>query len=490
MFKKYLSLCLAALLVFALALPVLSLVDAQPKYATPAGYNDHDYQKLVAFLETEVTKTLGGQPLTKTNGYWLFDLNYDPEDPSTWGTNKFTWTEVGGEYRLSGIDLSEPGYYQEVGGELDVSGCTALMQLNCEDNYLTGLNVSGCTALEFVRAGSNRITWVDFSNCPALTALNVSNNELTSLDLSNCPSLDTLYCGNNQITELDVSGCEYLCSLNCSCNQLTELDLSSNAQLAFLYCGVNDIEDLYPRFNPCLITLSCSGNPRLSQLYLSANTALVELSCSSCDIHGLDLSGLSELEQVFCSDNPISSINLDGCSSLYQLYGTDIRLHSLNFSDCPYLDIPDVHTEGKGCFGIEASPFYECKDPDGDGWWYDLYAYPDEGETFIGWYGLDGELLSRDEHFGVEFSWGEECPWAAYESFTALFTDGGYVPGDMDYNGEVDIADALYVLRAAMGLLSVDPHQLLACDIDGDGELTVADALQVMRAAMGLITLG
>ena len=59
----------------------------------------------------------------------------------------------------------------------------------------------------------------------------------------------------------------------------------------------------------------------------------------------------------------------------------------------------------------------------------------------------------------------------------------------MDYNGEVDIADALYVLRAAMGLLSVDPHQLLACDIDGDGELTVADALQVMRAAMGLITL-
>ena len=44
-------------------------------------------------------------------------------------------------------------------------------------------------------------------------------------------------------------------------------------------------------------------------------------------------------------------------------------------------------------------------------------------------------------------------------------------------------------MRAGMGLIGATPEQVGLCDVDGDGTITIADALLVMRAAMGLITL-
>ena len=38
-------------------------------------------------------------------------------------------------------------------------------------------------------------------------------------------------------------------------------------------------------------------------------------------------------------------------------------------------------------------------------------------------------------------------------------------------------------------MIEATAEQVDLCDIDGDGEITVADALLIMRAAMGLINL-
>ena len=59
--------------------------------------------------------------------------------------------------------------------------------------------------------------------------------------------------------------------------------------------------------------------------------------------------------------------------------------------------------------------------------------------------------------------------------------------GDVNGDGEVDIADALLTLRYAMGLLPDDALDLTAAEVDGDGVVSVSDALLILRCSMDLI---
>jgi Leucine-rich repeat (LRR) protein len=79
---------------------------------------------------------------------------------------------------------------------LDVSGCSALKELECSYNALTSLDVSGCTALEVLSCYNNALTDLDASECMALRALRCHNNQLSSLDISKNM---VLACENNQL---------------------------------------------------------------------------------------------------------------------------------------------------------------------------------------------------------------------------------------------------------------------------------------------------
>ena len=63
-----------------------------------------------------------------------------------------------------------------------------------------------------------------------------------------------------------------------------------------------------------------------------------------------------------------------------------------------------------------------------------------------------------------------------------------YTLGDVDGNGEVEVTDARYALRAAVGLetYAPDSEAFIAADTDFNGELEVADARNILRAAVGL----
>ena len=58
--------------------------------------------------------------------------------------------------------------------------------------------------------------------------------------------------------------------------------------------------------------------------------------------------------------------------------------------------------------------------------------------------------------------------------------------GDMDYDDEITVNDALLVLRIAAKLVPVTDEALAIGDMDGDGEITVVDALKVLRIAAKL----
>lgn len=55
--------------------------------------------------------------------------------------------------------------------------------------------------------------------------------------------------------------------------------------------------------------------------------------------------------------------------------------------------------------------------------------------------------------------------------------------GDVDGNGVVEIADALMVLRRAMGIEALTEEQLAVADVNNDGFVDAADALVIMRWA-------
>ena len=416
---KALAAVLLVLVMLGSAMPMQLAAEAMTplttRYATPHGYNDHDYQKMVAFFEqTDENGVRNGEKLSE---------DYDPTDPETWWEYDgdycrgiVEWTTVAGEYRLYNIffgGIGNDALPLELVGFLDVSGCTALVKVRCRswgDIQLTGLDVSGCAALEVLDCDGNELTELDVSECAALEALDCSWNLLTELDVSGCTSLVELYCLANELTELDVSGCAALEELDCDYNHMTELDVSANTELRRLYCYGN----------------------QLTELDVSANTELEELGCSGNQLTELDL------------------------------------------SNNPRIDIDTISAEGSGFIGVgtewdENSESYCC-----------IEAASVPGNSFCGWYAVDGTLLSTN----VEINRND---FDGVNDFVARFTastPGGV--GDVDGDGAVRVSDAVLIMRYALGLIEFTPEQILCGDVDGDGFVKVADAVMVIRIALGL----
>ena len=162
-----LAIVLAAALLASSALPALVNAEAKgkllPSWTVPEGYNAHDYEKCVNFLEqTDENGVKNGDKLSD---------NYDPNDPGTWGYfideeygeggPNFTFENGGyGDYYIWWIQPNP----SDLVGKADFSGCFDLMNLNLKDNRITELNVSGCTYLDSLWCSGNLITELDFSS--------------------------------------------------------------------------------------------------------------------------------------------------------------------------------------------------------------------------------------------------------------------------------------------------------------------------------------
>ena len=443
---------LLVLVMFVSAMPMQLAAEAMTppttRYATPDGYNDHDYQKMVAFFEqTDENGVRNGEKLSE---------NYDPTDPGTWWEADGSeigveWTVDDDEYRICEIRIGSSSLGMM--GNLDVSGCTGLDRLDCSENQLTEINVSGCTALTDIDCSNNKLTELNVSTNTELYTLRCYGNQLTELDVSENTWLYELYCFGNELVRIDISGCIDLDGLDCSENQLTEQDLSGNTSLRWLYCSGNRITELDLTANSELEALRCSEN-QLTALDVSANTALTELHCSGNQLTELDLSENTSVYRLECEDNYITFLDL-----------TNNRI-----------DIDTVSAEGPGFIGVKTVIPGEYLVPA-------ISAVPAPGSTFCGWYATDGTLVSTEAELVID---REECyyPYNFIARFTAS-TPGGI--GDVDGDGVVRVSDAVLIMRYALGLIEFTPEQILCGDVDGDGFVKVADAVMVIRIALGLV---
>lgn len=415
----------ATMLLLSLPASLPTFLLAESVRTVPEGYNEHDYMKVVDFLEIEDGN--GVKNGTKLNSA------YNPEDPETWltvnqfgETKGFFFEEIEGEQRLSEVLCSAFGLV----GKIDLEDCSELVEVYCARNMLNGIVVLGCPRLQILVADQNsELAELNVTQCPALRSLQCCECCIGELDVTHNPELTHLYAYANPIGELDTSQCPNLQVLDCENCGLTELNVNNNPLLHELCVGWNHIR-----------SLDISHNANLQILYADIT-----------DLTELDTSANPELRFISCHRNYITEFD---------------------FTDNPNLILDIVRAEQGGYVGCMSDNVNDVSD---------VYAEPWEGFEFIGWFDENDNLISDESY---HFTSGEEGT-----VFIARFSGGPEpLPGDVDASGEVEVSDAILALRGAMGVLELAPEQFTAADMDGDGTIGLDDAITILRTAMGLLS--
>ena len=71
--------------------------------------------------------------------------------------------------------------------------------------------------------------------------------------------------------------------------------------------------------------------------------------------------------------------------------------------------------------------------------------------------------------------------------YSAAKTEPAFLLGDVNDDGDVDLSDAIQILRYDAGLIELEGNALLAGDVNDDGETDISDAILILRYDAGLI---
>ncbi len=97
---------------------------------------------------------------------------------------------------------------------------------------------------------------------------------------------------------------------------------------------------------------------------------------------------------------------------------------------------------------------------------------------------VDSNGIVRDMHTGSFSSATQLQNYIETWLETLEAEEPGFIPGDVDDNGEITVADALLIMRAAMSIAELQNEA--AADMNGNGIIEVTDAIMVLRIAMGI----
>ncbi|MEX1307210.1 MAG: InlB B-repeat-containing protein [Eubacteriales bacterium] len=301
------------------------------------GYDDNDFDKIQAFLDTLSTDG------TTTNGVVL-NAAYDNTDPTTWSgvtwnsdvsmrVTSIDWYEnytLNGGLNLSGFDaLTDVAIGANSIDSLSVAGDTALTNLDVGSNGLYSLDVTTLTALTDLSVRNNNLSSIDISQNAALLNFNCAVNDLTTLDVSSNTSLLSLNCRSNDITSLDLSGLSALTELNASYNDLATIDLSDNTNMETLTLTSNDLTTLDVTMLTSLLALEINSNA-ITTIDITNNTALDSFSCSGNGMSTLDISSNTSLTYLLCSYNPFGTLDLTSNAALEYIYANNCNLSTIN----------------------------------------------------------------------------------------------------------------------------------------------------------------
>ncbi|UMY64749.1 MULTISPECIES: T9SS type A sorting domain-containing protein [unclassified Flavobacterium] len=211
----------------------------------------------------------------------------------------------------------------------------SLRFLNCQNNYLGGIDLSGLSLLELLNCHHNNLTVLG-PLPPGLRRLDCSYNSLSTLNLSGlsllesvacsanqlqsftlpdtAPALHVIKCESNQLVSLDATGLTGLEILLCQSNYLTLLGLPVQNTLKELYCQHNNLVSLDLSSQHDLLELECDHN-QLTNLVFSPQ---VLLSSVHCEYNNLTQLAVPHAYSVYCQYNDLTSLSV-GPTQLYTL---------------------------------------------------------------------------------------------------------------------------------------------------------------------------
>lgn len=215
-------------------------------------------------------------------------------------------------------------------GEIDVSGNTALTEVQAVLSSFSGLNTTGCTALQILNFDTGVIGELDLSTNTNLQSLNLDACPITELELTSgsYPNLNSIVVTRSAISDLTIRNTA-ISSINL--NEMTALrrvNIEENPDMTSISLHdtnfVTPVERLSLRNNnltgvlqisnaPSITTLDVSGNANLTVLDITNQPGLEFLSTFQSGVLALDLS---------TNDGSLSEANLGtpaGASSLTSL---------------------------------------------------------------------------------------------------------------------------------------------------------------------------
>lgn len=423
----------------ALAVMPLSLTEgaapAEPARTVPEGYNAHDYNAIVAFLETQ--STVDG----KTNGEALFE-DYDPSDPSSFSEIVSSGDEGGydahdlaaivafleldsavqgkknGQLISEDYDPADPSTFSvtDNGGKASAQPIVFAEDANGR-LHLKSVHFEGNTLANGL-AGD-----IDLSGCAGLTDFYWNSQLNHSVDLSDCASLTDVY--------FDSFGSYTVAAYRCDvsrCTALTDLYyMAANVNSAVV--GIMSCTSLesYTRWTDGE-SVDVSGHPTLKELNVYSETGSVSVNANSCtalqtaylDGPGIiqaqfdSCTALTEVSAIAC--RLVWGISLSGCTALQNLYLSDCRLENLYVGSVPYLGFSYAGTRGSGFIDIDGDMLYAVPD---DTWgdisfsgWYDEYdnLVSTSNPIRTSSYGCDEYYANFSDYNGGGFWKGEEEP--------------------------------------------------------------------------------
>ena len=94
------------------------------------------------------------------------------------------------------------------------------------------------------------------------------------------------------------------------------------------------------------------------------------------------------------------------------------------------------------------------------------------------------------EHFGYTFTgWSDDAKNIRGDRLIfALYTPNGLSIGDANTDGTINTSDAVQILKASAGMLTLTDAQRMCADTNRDGVVNTSDAVQILRYAAGMIT--
>ncbi len=195
---------------------------------------------------------------------------------------------------------------QKMTGDLDLSACTELEELDCTAIGITGLDVSKCLKLRNIWCMNNQIPGLDFSANTALVNVMCYYNPIKTLEFKNHPDLMLVDCQSCELESIDVSSCGALKTLNCQNNKLKEVDVTKNPKLEMLFVSYNQLKDLDITQNPDLMYFYAAGNAISTYFdFARYNRGLWHVHIEHNQVEGFSVSDMT-IEEVDVSYNELT----------------------------------------------------------------------------------------------------------------------------------------------------------------------------------------